>query len=362
MSKLTTTNLNNQPTQIGFVLIPRFNMMSLTTIIEPLRITNYLSEEPLYEWKYLSFDDQNLTASNGMSVECNLISTKKKLDYDLIFVIGSWGCEHYINKKMFNWLRWQHVNGITICAVEMGIYILARAEILSGKSATTHWSLIAGFAEQFPSVNIKEQLYTIDNNLMTCSGGTAGIDLMLDLISKKHGNHLAAEISDQMIHYPIRESKSLQRHTHGSITNSIHPYIDCAIKLMESEIVEPLSIPEIAKHVGLSQRQLERYFKRYLGCSVVQFSQLLRLQYARVLLTSTQMSIREVSVACGFNSMSHFANVFFKNFGKKPSQYRLAWPDSEPTPSWPGTVFSLVRESQIKTTLAKTKTATEEIV
>ena len=335
-------------TKLGFILIPRFNMMTLTTTIEPARIANYLCTQPVYEWRYISFEKTRVTASNGMSIECERLNSKSKSAFDVIFVIGSWECEHYVNKDLFNWLRWQHLNGVSICGVEVGVYLLARAKLLSQKLATTHWSVMAGFAEQFPNIHVKEQLYTIDKNLITCSGGTAGIDLMLHLIAASHGDQLAAEISDQMIHYPIRPGKSLQRHTHGSVTDSIHPYIDSAIKLMEADIVEPLSIPNIAKRIGISQRQLERYFKRYLGCSAVQFSQLLRLQYARVLLTSTQMSIREVSVARGFNSMSHFANVFSKNFGKKPSQYRHAWPESEVAPSWPGTVFSLIKESKLK--------------
>jgi AraC family carnitine catabolism transcriptional activator len=276
------------------------------------------------------------------------ISSKSNSNFDIIFVIGSWECEHYLCDELFNWLRWQHLNGVIICGVEVGVYILARAKLLSRKLATTHWSVLAGFAEQFPGVQLKEQLYTVDKNILTCCGGTAGIDLMLYLIADKHGEQLCAEISDQIIHHPIRSDISLQRHTHGSRKRSIHPYIDSAIKLMEADIVEPLSIPAIAERIGISQRQLERYFKRYLGCSVVQFSQLLRLQYARVLLTSTQLSIREVSVACGFNSMSHFANVFSKNFGKKPSQYRHAWPESESAPSWPGTVFSLIKTSHLK--------------
>ena len=348
MSTEIKTDLQQPPVRLGFVLIQRFNMMSLTTTIEPARVANYLSVQPLYEWQYISFDETCVTASNGMNIECELYDNKSKSEFDVIFVIGSWECEHYHNSDLFNWLRWQHLNGVVICSFEVGVYILARAKLLSKKMATTHWSVKAGFEEQFPNIKVKEQLYTIDKNLMTCSGGTAGIDLMLHLIALKHGDQLAAEISDQIIHYPIRPGKSLQRHTHGSVTDSIHPYIDSAIKLMEADIVEPLSIPTIAKRIGISQRQLERYFKRYLGCSVVQFSQLLRLQYARVLLTSTQMSIREVSVACGFNSMSHFANVFSKNFGKKPSQYRHAWPESEATPSWPGTVFSLIKESKFK--------------
>ena len=331
-------------------------MMSLTTIIEPLRIANYLSENPLYNWKFISFDDQTITASNGMHIDCELLDSKNKSEFDLIFVIGSWSCEHYVNKDLFNWLRWQRLKKANICAVEMGIYVLARAEILSGKTATTHWSLIAGFAEQFPKVKLTEQLYTIDKNIMTCCGGTAGIDLVLHLIASKHGDHLAGEIADQMIHHPVRQSESAQRHTHGSVADSIHPYVDRAIKLLEADLVEPLPIPEIARRIGISQRQLERYFKRYLGCSVVQFSQLLRLQYARVLLTSTDMPIREVSIASGFNSMSHFANIFFKCFGKKPSQYRLAWPETEPAPSWPGTVFSLIKNSPLHSrTVAKRK-------
>ena len=348
MPSLTHKKLRDPVTKLGFVLIPRFNMMTLTTTIEPARIANYLSPKPLYDWQYISFEGSTITASNGMSIECKRFNGKNKSAFDVIFVIGSWECEHYICEELFSWLRWQHLNGVTICGVEVGVYILARAKLLSRRLATTHWSVMAGFAEQFPKIQLKEQLYTVDKNLMTCCGGTAGIDLMLHLIANNHGDQLAAEISDQIIHHPIRADKSLQRHTHGSKTDSIHPYIDSAIKLMEADIVEPLSIPTIASRIGISQRQLERYFKRYLGCSVVQFSQLLRLQYARVLLTSTQLSIREVSVACGFNSMSHFANVFSKNFGKKPSQYRHAWPETEAAPSWPGTVFSLIKESKLK--------------
>jgi AraC family carnitine catabolism transcriptional activator len=76
----------------------------------------------------------------------------------------------------------------------------------------------------------------------------------------------------------------------------------------------------------------------------VQFSQLLRLQYARVLLTSTRLSIREVSAASGFNSMSYFSQTFARCFGKKPSEYRRAWPDQEAAPSWPGSVVRFLEQ------------------
>ena len=345
-SKLTETT-RNRTVNTAFVLIPRFNMMTLTTLIEVLRIANYLSPEDLYRWRFISFDGPEVKASNGLSINARATDDYHE-DFDAVFIIGSWGCEHYDSPDLFNWLRLLNLKGVTICGVEIAAYLLGQARLLSGKTATTHWSYMGGFAELFPKANVVEQLYTVDKNILTCAGGTAGIDMMLYLIGIRHGEHLKSEIADQMLHYPIRNAEKTQRNTLGASTQSIHPVIVSVAKLLESNVAEPVKIPEIAKQVGMSQRQLERYFKRYLGCSLVRFSQLMRLQYARVLLTSTTMSVRETSVASGFNSMSHFAQVFLKCFGKTPSQYRQAWPDNEPTPSWPGTVFSFIELSSKK--------------
>lgn len=337
----------HQASRIAFVLIPRFNMMTLTTLIETLRIANYLSPDNLYVWRYLSFDGAEVTASNGLTIPAQSIDECPD-QFDIVFIVGSWGCEYYDCPKLFNWLRLLNLKGVTICGVELGVYVLAQAKLLSDKRVTTHWSCIAGFAEQFPNVEVTEQLFTIDKNIVTCSGGTAGIDLMLHLIETEHGEYLKSEIADQILHYPTRNASTGQRQTHGTSTESVHPIVYSVIKLIETNIAEPIKVPEIAKRIGMSQRQLERYFKRYLGRSLIQFSQLLRLQYARVLLTSTAISVREASAASGFNSMSHFSSAFMKCFGKKPSQYRNAWPETEAVPSWPGTVFSLMKMSRTK--------------
>jgi AraC family carnitine catabolism transcriptional activator len=157
---------------------------------------------------------------------------------------------------------------------------------------------------------------------------------------------LASEVADQILHYPVRRAETAQRHSLGGVSETMHPVVKAAIDLIETNIAEPPTVPDIAARLGVSQRQLERLFRRAMGCSPVQFSQLLRLQYARVLLTSTRLSIREVSAASGFNSLSYFSLVFAKCFGKKPSEYRQAWPDQEPAPSWPGTVFAFIEKSR----------------
>lgn len=335
------------PTQIHCVLIPRFNMMSLTGLIEPARIANYLSLAPLFTHAYWSFDGTEVVASNGMSVVCD--EPPEKVDRsDIVFLFGSWGGEYYQNPRLFSWLRLQARLGVRLCAVEIGSYPFARAGLLDGKAATTHWSYVSGFEEQFDGVAAREQLFTIDGRIMTCAGGTATIDLMLDLISERHGERLAGEIADQMMHHPVRPGTTPQRVTLGRGVGMPSSDVREAVELIERNVSEPLTVPEIAAQIGISQRQLERQFGKVMGCSVVQFGVLMRLQRARVLLISTGQSVREISAACGFNSLSHFAYAFKKCFGRRPSDYRQAWPEKEAEPHWPGSLARYLDTLEIR--------------
>lgn len=331
-----------EPERVTFVLIPRFNMMTLTGLIEPMRVANYLSPARRFDWSLVSFDGAEITASNGLGLAC-AAPPERAREAGTIFILGSWGCEwEDTGQRLVAWVRRMARQGATLCAVELGTYVLARAGLLAGRRATTHWSCLAGLCEKFPDVAMKEQLYTRDGQIMTCAGGTAGIDLMLRLVAERVGERMAGEISDQIMHHPVRPAEAMQRKTLGRGMDALPPEVRAAIGLIEANIAEPLTVPEIAAGTGISQRQLERHFRSAVGCSVVQFSQLLRLQHARILLVSTPLSIREVAVASGFNTMSHFAHAFGKCFGRRPSQYRSMWPDSDKAPTWPGTLFSFV--------------------
>jgi len=324
-------------THVRCLVVPRFNMLTLTALIEPLRIANYLSASPLFERHLHSLDGERVVASNGMDVTCT--EPPERCDRgDLIVVFGSWGAEFYKRPKLLSWLRLQSRLGVQICGVEIGSYLLARAGLLDGRKATTHWSFLSGFREQFPKVEAVEQLFTIESNMMTCAGGTAGADLMLHLIEAAHGARLTAEICDHLMQHNIRQANDTQRATPGHELDSPLSAVTKAVNLVEAHASDPLTVPEIAKRVGLSQRQLERQFRKTVGCSVVQFSLLSRLQRARSLLISTDLSVREISAESGFNSLSHFAYAFRKCFDKRPSDYRQAWPEQDIEPHWPGSL------------------------
>ena len=320
-----------------FVVVPRFNIMTLITMIETLRIANYLAPAFIYSWEVASFDGSKIIASNGMTATIKTANDNLQTA-DFVFILGSWGTEHYHNKKLTAWLRKRARAGERICGVELGSYIVARAGLLDGRLATIHWSWLNGFKENFDRVEVEESLFTLDRKVMTCSGGLAGVDLMLRLIEEINGSSFSGEIADQMLHHPIRSAASPQRGTMGRSTETMRPLLREAMTLIENNIEEPLTVPQIANFLGVSQRQLERQFKKNVGCTVVQFGLLKRLQNARLLLISTDMSIRQIATASGFNTMSHFAFSFGKFFGRRPSDYREAWPNEEPAPAWPGSL------------------------
>lgn len=317
--------------------MPRFNMMGLVSLLEPIRIANYLSHVTLYDHAFHATVPGDVTASNGMHIACTALPDKLTRN-DIVVLAGSWGAERYNDTVFLAWLRRQASAGVRLCALEIASYVFARAGLLAGRKATTHWSYLAGFQEKYPDVHASEQLFTIDGRIMTCAGSTAATDLVLHLIREDHGGPLVGEISDNLMHHPVRQADAPQRHTMGRGIDALPQGVQAAINLIEINISEPLRVPEIAERVGISQRQLERQFNQSIGCSIVQFGMLLRLQHARVLLISTSLGVREISAASGFNSLSHFAYAFKKCFGRRPSDYRQAWPEQEGAPSWPGTL------------------------
>ena len=328
------------PARFVFVLLPRFNMMALMAAIEPLRVANYLSGQTLYDWAFVSPDGGRATASNGLEVDTAALPDDADQS-DCVFVCASWNAEHYENRTLFSWLRRLERRGVRLGAMDFGVYVLGRAGLLSGYRVAALWHCIGAFTEAYPDVHAEECLYLTDRRRTTIAGGTAGLDAMLNDIGTRYGPRLAHEVADHVLHHPVRSPASPQRSAMGGDQEILHPVLRAAVRAMEENLEEPLPIPEIARRVDVSQRKLERLFDRHIDSSAIAYYRALRLQRARVLLTNTDMSIREVSVACGYASLSHFAKSFADQYGTRPRDCRDSWPEADPAPIWPGLSTSL---------------------
>ncbi|MBC8270174.1 MAG: GlxA family transcriptional regulator [Rhodospirillaceae bacterium] len=337
---MTNTHRKSDTVRFAFVLIPRFNMMALTATLEPLRVANYLCGRALYDWVFVSPDGGRIIASNGIAVDTEpLPADSRKLD--TIYVCGSWDSEHYEHREMFAWLRRHSRMGVRLGAMDIGVYILARAGLLAGYRAAVLWYCIRAFSEAYPETDAEERLFIADRNRITIAGGTAGVDGMLNDISQRLGAPLGREVSNHVLHYPVRTSDSAPRHGISGRRGSMHAGVGGGIHLVENHVEEPLPIPEIAARLNVNQRKLERLFHRHVDRSAIGYYRVLRLQHALVLLTNTELSIREISVACGYSSLSHFAKSFAAQYGKRPRDCRDAWPLGDPAPVWPGLSTSL---------------------
>jgi AraC family transcriptional regulator, glycine betaine-responsive activator len=304
-----------------FVLLRDFTMLSFACAVEPLRIANRMAGRELYAWV--------LAGEGGDSVACSN-RTVFKLDMDLgelsrddtVLVCGGLDVQAATTRTILNWLRREARRGVTVGGLCTAAHTLARAGLLDGKKATIHWENQDSFAEEFEDVTLTRGVFVIDGNRITTAGGTASIDLMLKLIADDHGEELANAVADQLIYSSIRTDQDTQRLSIPTRIGVRHPKLSRVIQIMEQSIEEPISPATLARDVGLSTRQLERLFRRYLDRSPKRYYMELRLQKARNLLMQTDMSVINVALACGFASPSHFSKCYRAHYGTTPYRER----------------------------------------
>ncbi len=309
------------PQHFAFIMLPEFTMMPVTSAIEPLRIANRLSEKELYAWSMHSLDGRPVAASNGILAMVN--GDLDAVDeHATVVVCGGLNVHHHADKRVLAWLRKVARRGRDVGAVCTGAHILAEAGVLDGYSCTIHWENLPGFTEAFPEIRVTGSLFEIDKDRFSSAGGTTALDMMLALIASQHGADLAASVAEAILHSPIRHHSEHQRMSLPARIGARHPKLVGIIEEMENNLEEPLSPSLLAKRAGLSTRQLERLFRRYLDRSPKRYYLELRLKKARSLLLQTDMSVINVALACGFSSPSHFSKCYRAFYGRTPYRER----------------------------------------
>jgi transcriptional regulator GlxA family with amidase domain len=305
---------------VGFLLLPGFALMSYASAIEPLRAANQIAGKPLYHWRHSAPGDAPAIASNGAAVLPDLALGSAVGEVDLMLVCAGGNPATFNDRKIFAWLRKLALHGTAIGGISGGPFILAKAGLLTGRRCTVHWEHMPAFEQAFPDVELTRSLFEIDGNRITCSGGIAGLDMMVALIIRDHGYELGAAVSDWFLHTHVREGIGPQRMDLRFRLGIADEKLLTALKAMEANLKEPSTREDIAKLAGVSLRQLERSFRSQLGRGVHEQYLALRLGRSRQLLRETSLSILEIAMATGFGSASQFSRSFRRAFGCSPRQ------------------------------------------
>ena len=312
-----------KPRRFVFVLLESFTMLCFASAVESLRIANRMAAKELYQWTLVGEGGDFVTCSagTGFKLDDDLGETLRD---DTILVCSGIDVQAATTKRLLNWLRREARKGATIGGLCTAGHTLAAAGLLDGKKATIHWENQDSFAEEFDEVELTKSVFVIDGNRYTTAGGTSSIELMLKLIANDHGEELANAVADQLIYSSIRTDQDTQRLSIPTRIGVRHPKLSQVIQMMEANIEEPISPSILARDVGMSTRQLERLFRRYLNRSPKRYYMELRLQKARNLLMQTDMSVINVALACGFASPSHFSKCYRSHYDTTPYRERGA--------------------------------------
>jgi transcriptional regulator GlxA family with amidase domain len=313
--------MQEQSTSVGFLLLPGYSMMSFAAALEPLRVANRVRQRSLYRWHVFSCDGRPIAASNGLPVTPNSAIGEPDF-FPTVLVCAGIAPQDHLDRQAIAWLRRLASRGALLGSISNGGYLLAEAGLLDGYRCTVHWENMRAFAERYPKLEVTGRLFEIDRDRVTCAGGTAALDMMLNRIATDHGHALGAAVAEQMVHTGVRDPDKPQRMDLRHRLGISHPRLLRAIRLMEQTLADPLSTAELSREVGVSPRQLERLFKHYLNCTPSRYYLEARLKHGQALLWHTSMPVLEVAQACGFATASHFARSYRAFFGKPPRDER----------------------------------------
>jgi transcriptional regulator GlxA family with amidase domain len=307
-----------------FLLLDRFTMLPFAAALDSLRLANKMAGAPLYEWRLIVPDGGFATCSNGAQIRLDgglddIVAVARD---GVVVVCGGDDITTQATRPVLAWLRKQARTGVTLAAVCTGAHVLAKAGLLDGRRATIHWENHDSFAEIFPEVHLHRQVFVDDGTRLTAGGGTSSIDMMLHRIGQTHGPDLASKIADQMLHTAIRNGRDHQRLSIATRIGIRHPRLAAVVARIEANLENPVSPPELAQDAGMSTRQLERLFMRYLNRSPKRYYLEARLGRARQLLLNTDLPLIEIAIACGFASSSHFSKCYRERYGTSPYRER----------------------------------------
>lgn len=307
--------------RIGFLLIPRFSLHAFSASIEVFDAANRTAGRRLYDKRIISSDGGSVAASNGVRLRADT-GVEDAGDLDMIVVCGGFAAARYQDAAVLAWLRRQTRHGVPLAALSDATFVLARAGLLDSHRCTIHWHCLESFAETYPHLRLVKTLFVIDGPRLTCAGGTAAGDMWLTWLALMHGRAFAHEVAIAIGRHGIRGDLESQRSGTFSLLGLKYSPIARAIDDIEQRYEEPLTVADIARRAGVSERQLQRAFSCYLGCTPRQYLSTVRLRRAREMLVYTNMPVIHVALACGFVSAEHFSRTFRKLFNRTPTDLR----------------------------------------
>ena len=261
---------------------------------------------------------------SGLSIAPDIGLTQESVD--MVYLPALWRNPRPVIKQhpeLIRWIRWQFEHGAIINSTGTGSCFLAEAGILDNKPATTHWYYFEQFAKDYPQVELKRQHFITTAGKIYCAGSVNALtDLTLHHVHRFFGREISDHLSRHFSH-EVRQPFDQLNFTAEDTTNHPDELVLQAQLWMQNNLSKAaISIRELASLFGMSQRNFGRRFKSATKMTPVQYLQAKRLDAAKELLQSSNLSIKEIAYRVGYLDVSYFTKLFKDLSSITPKEYR----------------------------------------
>ncbi|TMP38900.1 GlxA family transcriptional regulator [Pseudoalteromonas rubra] len=322
--------MNTRSHRIAFTIYEQMLITSVTLPVEMLRAgeafaRRHLSHEfiPL-ELAWLSETGGPVNSSMGIPFSAHTSYTALS-EFDYIIVPSIWRNPRPVLRKNTSLVSnvaqaWR--TGATLIGVGTGVCFLAESGILDGHSATTHWHYAEQFKRSYPLVALRPDYFiTQSERLYTVASLNALADVVVHLIGQFYGREAAHHVQQNFSH-EVRKPYEEQRYLEGAVDRHSDEQIASIQFWLRNNCANDITFPDIAAQFGMSYRTFNRRFKAATGQTAANYLQTVRVRQVTELLASTNLSIQEIALACGFSSQGQLTRVFKSAMNQTPSHYR----------------------------------------
>jgi transcriptional regulator GlxA family with amidase domain len=271
---------------------------------------------------------KKVTCSTGIEINCVCSAMEIKTPIDTLIIAGNdyQALKNSEFNDFYTWLSSINENNTRrIGSVCGGAFVLAKAGLLNGKKATTHWDLSEKLKKDYPLVEVDTNaFYTTDGHIYTSGGVSSGIDLALALVEEDHGKDIALQVARKLVFYLSRPGFQVQFANLLPVYESSN--IAAKLRLWFNEnLHEPLDVVRIADHLNMSTRNFTRVFHKQTGLPPAKFLEKLRVETARKYLEDTDMPLETIAEKCGLGGLVSMRRTFLRHLMTIPSDYRRAF-------------------------------------
>lgn len=308
--------------RIAFILLDHFSLTALSTAMDALATGNLISSNTIYKVSTYSLLGGLVESDIGIPLPSERLHVEK-IKHDAVVVIGGQRVRLSASPAIRRALKKAASGKGIVAGVWNGAFYLADAGLLDDQDCACHADSCALINEYFPQVKTVEAEYTFALRRATCAGASSALDMILALMQDLSSRHDAQWVDEiKRVHHPKKLQFNDVTQSAARLARPVPHSLNVAVALMENHIEEPMEIDEIASQAGVSRRQLERGFARYLSAAPNRYYLELRLTRARQLIIQSNRSLTDVALATGFVSYPHFYKRFKDLFGLPPMTFR----------------------------------------